>query len=76
MKDWRKWEIKKIELADKKYPKALKKIRNPPMKKMAQVYLTEEGLGESACRIDVVGVWLEMGTDKVGKIKHWEDVQL
>ncbi len=30
MKHWRKWEIKKIELNDKQYPRALKKIRNPP----------------------------------------------
>jgi len=30
MKHWKKWEIKKIELADKQYPKLLKKIRNSP----------------------------------------------
>lgn len=46
------------------------------VKKMGQVYLTEKGLSETACRIDVIGVWLEQGTDEVEKIEHWEDVQL
>ncbi len=46
------------------------------VKKMAQVYLTEKDLNESACRVDVIGVWLKEGTEEVEKIEHWEDVQL
>ena len=44
------------------------------VKNMAQVYLTKNGLGEVACRIDVVGVWLKNG--EVEKIEHWEDTQI
>ncbi len=44
------------------------------VKNMAQVYLTKNGLGEVACRIDVVGVWLNL-EHEVEKIEHWEDVQ-
>lgn len=43
------------------------------VKNMAQVYLTKNGLGEVACRIDVVGVWLKDG--EVDKVEHWEDVE-
>ena len=43
------------------------------VKNMAQVYLTKNGLGETACRIDVVGVWLDL-EHEVEKIKHWENV--
>lgn len=50
------------------------------VKNMAQVYLTKNGLGEVACRIDVVGVWLDptsrkASRDAVAKIEHWEDVE-
>jgi len=43
------------------------------VKNMAQVYLTKNGLGEAACRIDVVGVWLDL-EHEVTKIEHWENV--
>jgi putative endonuclease len=43
------------------------------VKNMAQVYLTKNGLGEADCRIDVVGVWLDL-EHKVKKIEHWENV--
>lgn len=45
------------------------------VKMMAQVYLTKNGLGEIPCRIDVVGVWLNL-EHEVTKIEHWEDVQI
>ena len=44
------------------------------VKNMAIVYLTKNGLGEVACRIDVVGVWLKDG--EVDKVEHWEDVRV
>jgi len=43
------------------------------VKNMAQVYLTKNGLGEVPCRIDVIGVWLDL-EHEVEKIKHWENV--
>lgn len=43
------------------------------VKNMAQVYLTKNGLGEVPCRIDVIGVWLNLDHE-VEKIKHWENV--
>lgn len=43
------------------------------VKNMARVYLTKNGLGEVPCRIDVIGVWLDLD-HKVEKIEHWEDV--
>jgi putative endonuclease len=42
------------------------------VKRMAQVYLSQQGQGEVACRIDVVGVWLVGGV--VDKLEHWEAV--
>jgi putative endonuclease len=43
------------------------------IKNMAQVYLTKSGPGETACRIDVVGVWLDL-EHVVTKIEHWDNV--
>ncbi len=43
------------------------------VKNMAQVYLTKNGLGETACRIDMVGVWLD-SEHRLDKIEHWENV--
>jgi len=32
MNDWKKWEIKTVEITDKEYPESLKKIKRPPKK--------------------------------------------
>ena len=44
------------------------------VRRMAELYLMKKRLGEVACRIDVVGVWLDI-EGEVEKIEHWEDVQ-
>ncbi|MFA4859093.1 MAG: YraN family protein [Candidatus Margulisiibacteriota bacterium] len=43
------------------------------VKRMAELYLMKKRLGEVACRIDVVGVWLD-GEGEVEKIEHWDNV--
>ena len=43
------------------------------VKNMAQVYLTKNGIRETECRIDVIGVWLDLD-HQVNKIEHWENV--
>lgn len=44
------------------------------VRRMAELYLMFKRLGEEACRIDVVGVWLD-SLGEVERIEHWEDVQ-
>ncbi|MDZ7586892.1 MAG: YraN family protein [Patescibacteria group bacterium] len=44
------------------------------VRRMAELYLMFKRLGEAACRIDVVGVWLDI-LGEVERIEHWEDVQ-
>ncbi len=44
------------------------------VKRMAELYLMKKRLGEVACRIDVVGVWLDI-EGEVEKIEHWENVE-
>lgn len=44
------------------------------VRRMAELYLMKKRLGEVACRIDVVGVWLDRGGG-VEKIEHWENVE-
>jgi putative endonuclease len=41
--------------------------------RMAETYLTKKDLGEAACRVDVVGVWLDQA-DRLMKIEHWENL--
>ena len=43
------------------------------VRRMAELYLMKKRLGEVACRIDVVGVWLDI-EGEVEKIEHWENV--
>lgn len=45
------------------------------VRRMAELYLMKKRLGEVACRIDVVGVWLDI-EGEVEKIEHWENVTL
>lgn len=45
------------------------------VKRMAEYYLMKKRLGEVACRIDVVGVWLDI-EGEVEKIEHWENVEI
>jgi len=44
------------------------------VRRMAELYLMKKRLGEAACRIDVVGVWLDI-EGEVEKIEHWENVE-
>ena len=44
------------------------------VRRMAELYLMKKKLGEVACRIDVVGVWLDI-EGEVEKIEHWENVE-
>lgn len=44
------------------------------VRRMAELYLMKKRLGEVACRIDVVGVWLDI-EGEVEKIEHWENVE-
>ena len=44
------------------------------VKMMGKYYLAKKGLGETACRIDVVGVWLGW-QGEVEKVEHWEDAE-
>jgi len=43
------------------------------IKRMAKMWC-KKNKWDGACRIDVVGVWLDYG--RVEKIKHWENVEL
>lgn len=45
------------------------------VKRMAELYLMKKRLGEVACRLDVVGVWLDI-EGEVEKIEQWENVQI
>ena len=42
------------------------------IKRMGKFYLMKNGMNDSWCRLDVVGVWLRDG--KVEKLEHWENV--
>ena len=40
---------------------------------MGEAYLTKNGLTDRACRIDVIGVWLNRDSE-VTKLEHWDNV--